>query len=76
MKKLLDDALESIHRSIANYEWRIDVMKRLESGSWLPWRRRSAAVKLPYLQETVRLLYIHKVRILELMDKYEADPLS
>ena len=76
MRELLDNALESIKRSIANYEYRIDIVKRLERDSWLPWRRWVANIKLSYLHDTVRLLYLQKVRILELMDKYETDPLS
>ena len=76
MRKLLDKTLCDIQQSIQTYELRHSKIKRYDLNSWKFWVRWRAVHELAHLQTIIDLLYRHKIRILDLMDKYEADPLS
>jgi len=76
MRKLLDKALCEVCQSIQSYELRHDRIKRNDLNSWKCWVRWRAVSELAHLRAVIDLLYRQKLRILDLMDKYEADPLS
>ena len=76
MKKLLDLALCEIQQQIQVYEYRRDKVKRNGLNSWKFWVRWRAASEFQYLLTVIDLLYQHKLRILDLMAKYQVDPLS
>ena len=76
MRKLLDKTLCEICQSIQMYEKHCEDLKRNELNSWKFWVRWRAVSKLRFLGSYLSLLYRQKLRILDLMDKYETDPLS
>ena len=76
MKKLLDSALCETEQSIRTHESRCDSIRKNELKSWLPWRRFMAWLELEWESLLLSYLYRHKVCIMNLIDKYEADPLS
>jgi len=76
MRKLLDKALCEVCQSIQIYEQRCSVIRTVELDTWKFWVRWRLAAELEFLTIHLNLLYRQKLRILDLMDKYEVDPLS
>ena len=76
MRKLLDIARCETQQSIQVYELRLQKIKRSDLNSWKFWVRWRATSEFRYLSEMIDLLYRQKLRILDLIDKYEIDPIS
>lgn len=76
MRKLLDKALWETELSIRTHESRCDSIRKNELKSWLPWKRWIAWLELERESLLLSYLYRHKVSIMNLIDKYEIDPIS
>ena len=76
MRKLLDKALCEICQSIQMREQRCSVIRKVELDTWKFWIRWRLTSELEFLTIHLNLLYRQKLRILDMIDKYETDPLS
>ena len=76
MRKLLDKALCEICRDIQKYEQHCSHIRKFELNTWKFWVRWRLIGELDFLTMHLNLLYRQKLRILDLIDKYEIDPIS
>ena len=75
MKKLLDKTLCEICQEIQISEQRLHVIRK-EKRTWNYWKLCRLSNEVDIIAVKLDLLYRQKLRILDLIDKYEADPIS